>query len=59
MTNVITIGSELAKNVFRARGADASGAVAFRTKLRRAQVLEFFAAQSSWIVERYPSMAIQ
>jgi transposase len=35
----------LAKNVFQAHGVDAAGAVVFRKKLRRAQVLEFFATQ--------------
>jgi transposase len=35
----------LAKNVFQVHGADASGAVLFRKKLRRHQVLTFFAAQ--------------
>jgi transposase len=43
--NVSIIGLDLAKNVFQAHGADASGAVIFRKKLRRAQVLELFAAQ--------------
>jgi transposase len=41
-----TIGLDLAKNVFQAHGVDASGAVKFRKKLRRAQVLEFFSAQA-------------
>jgi hypothetical protein len=38
MGNVSIIGLDLAKNVFQAHGADASGAVVFRKKLRRAQV---------------------
>lgn len=50
MRKVSTIGLDLAKNVFQAHGADASGAVIFRKKLRRAQVLEFFAAQSPCVV---------
>jgi transposase len=45
MAEVCTIGLDLAKHVFQAHGADASGAVLFRKKLRRAQVLSFFAAQ--------------
>lgn len=45
MGEVNTIGLDLAKNVFQAHGADASGAVLFRRKLRRHQVLTFFAAQ--------------
>jgi transposase len=36
---------DLAKNVFQAHGADASGAVLFRKNLRRHQVLAFFSAQ--------------
>jgi transposase len=45
MGEVSTIGVDLAKSVFQVHGADASGAVVFRKKLRRGQVLSFFAAQ--------------
>jgi transposase len=45
MGEVSTIGLDLAKSVFQVHGADASGAVLFRKKLRRHQVLTFFAAQ--------------
>ncbi|EIM26539.1 IS110 family RNA-guided transposase [Microvirga lotononidis] len=45
MGEVSTIGLDLAKNVFQAHGADASGAVLFRKKLRRHQLLTFFAGQ--------------
>jgi len=45
MGEVSTIGVDLAKSVFQVHGADASGAVLFRRKLRRHQVLTFFAAQ--------------
>src|ERR671912_571282 len=45
MGEVSTIGVDLAKNVFQVHGADASGAVLFRRKLRRHQVLTFFAGQ--------------
>jgi transposase len=45
MGEVSTIGVDLAKNVFQVHGADASGAVLFRKKLRRHQVLTFFAGQ--------------
>jgi transposase len=45
MGEVSTIGIDLAKSVFQVHGADASGAVLFRKKLRRHQVLTFFAAQ--------------
>ena len=45
MGEVSTIGLDLAKSVFQVHGASASGAVLFRRKLRRHQVLGFFAAQ--------------
>jgi len=50
MAEVSTIGLDLAKNVFQVHGADGSGAVLFRKKLRRHQVLTFFAAQPSCTV---------
>src|SRR3954454_13387814 len=40
-----TIGLDIAKRVFQAHGADASGRVVFRKRLLRAKVLAFFAAQ--------------
>jgi transposase len=45
MGEVRTIGVDLAKSVFQVHGADASGAVLFRQKLRRHQVLAFFSSQ--------------
>ncbi|UWR39491.1 IS110 family transposase [Sulfitobacter sp. W074] len=42
MSTLVIVGLDLAKNVFQAHGADASGKVLFRKKLRRGQVLEFF-----------------
>lgn len=50
MMEVSTIGLDLAKHVFQAHGASASGAVVFRKKLRRDQVLTFFAAQPRCLV---------
>jgi transposase len=47
---VRTIGLDLAKHVFQAHGASASGAVVFRRKLRREQVLTFFAGQPRCLV---------
>ena len=41
MSEIITVGLDLAKNVFQAHGADASGRVVLRKKLRRDQVLAF------------------
>ncbi|MBE2215880.1 MAG: IS110 family transposase [Opitutaceae bacterium] len=45
MVEVSVIGVDLAKNVFQVHGAAADGSVVFRRKLRRGQVLSFFAAQ--------------
>ncbi|WP_248313523.1 IS110 family transposase [Bosea sp. F3-2] len=44
MSEVTTIGLDLAKAVFPAHGADATGSVIFRKRLRRNQVLSFFSA---------------
>jgi transposase len=45
-----TIGLDLAKRVFQAHGADASGNVVFRKRLRREQVLKFFADRPACVV---------
>ncbi len=45
MGEVSMIGVDLAKSVFQVHGADASGAVVFRKRLRRSQVLSFLAGQ--------------
>lgn len=50
MSEVTTIGLDLAKAVFQAHGADASGSVMFRKRLRRVLVLEFFSAQPRCLV---------
>jgi transposase len=50
MVEVNMIGLDLAKPVFQAHGADASGAALFRKKLRRDQVLKFLAAQPTCTV---------
>lgn len=42
MSEIITIGLDLAKNVFQAHGADCAGRLVLRKKLRREQVLAFF-----------------
>ena len=42
MGEVTTVGLDLAKLIFQAHGADASGGVVARKMLRRAKVLEFF-----------------
>lgn len=43
MSKIITVGLDLAKNVFQAHGADISGQAVLRKKLKRDQVLPFFA----------------
>jgi transposase len=41
--NITTIGLDIAKNVFQVHGVDPYGRVVVRKKLRRAEVLSFFA----------------
>jgi transposase len=50
VTEASTIGSDLAKHVFQAHGADVSGRVVFRKRLRREQVLAFFAGKPACVV---------
>ena len=50
MGQASTIGLDIAKRVFQAHGADATGRVVFRKRLARAKVLEFFAAQPPCVV---------
>ena len=50
MNEVITIGVDLAKNVFQVHGVDAEGVVVVRRQLRRGQVLPFFKKQSPCLV---------
>ncbi len=50
MSEAHTIGLDLAKHVFQAHGADASGRVVFRKRLRREGVLEFFAGKPPCVV---------
>ena len=50
MNEVITIGVDLAKNVFQVHGVDAEGGVVVRRQLRRAQMLPFFKKQPPCLV---------
>ena len=43
MSEVTTIGLDLAKHVFQVHGVDVSGATILRKQLRRGQVVAFFA----------------
>jgi len=50
MSGFITVGLDLAKNVFQVHGADGAGQAVLRKKLRRTQVLEFFAQLQPCVV---------
>ncbi|ASY73999.1 Mobile element protein (plasmid) [Sinorhizobium fredii CCBAU 83666] len=50
MKQVITIGLDLAKQIFQAHGADAEGSPLFTRRLRRAEVLPFFEKQPPCLV---------
>ena len=50
MSEVTTIGVDLAKNVFQVHGVDAAGGVVVRRQLRRGQVLPFFKKQPPCLV---------
>jgi len=50
MNEVITIGVDLAKNVYQVHGVDGSGGVVFRRQLRRGQMLPFFKKQRPCLV---------
>ena len=50
MSEITTIGLDLAKHVFQLHGADASGRAVLRKKLRRDQVLAFFSQLPSCVV---------
>ena len=50
MTEVSTIGMDIAKHVFQVHGADASGRAVLRRKIGRAKVLDFFASQPRCLV---------
>ena len=50
MGQVSTIGLDIAKHVFQAHGADASGHVVFRKKITRAKLIAFMASQPPCLV---------
>ncbi len=50
MTKITTIGLDLAKTVFQVHGADRDGRPVVRKKLRRGQVLGFFAELPSCLI---------
>src|SRR3954463_5366356 len=50
MGEVTTIGLDIAKQVFHAHGADASGAMLFSRRITRQKLIQFFASQPSCTV---------
>ena len=56
-SEIITIGLDLAKNVFQAHGADGAGRAVLRKKPRRDQVLAFFGALPPCMVALEPAAA--
>ena len=48
--NISTIGFDLAKNVFQVHGVDETGEIVVRRKLRRGQVVAFFAGLDPCLV---------
>lgn len=50
MNEVTTIGLDIAKQVFHAHGADASGAMVFSRRISRAKLVGFFASQPRCMV---------
>jgi transposase len=55
MTEVSTIGVDLAKNVFQLHGVDAEGRSVLRRQLRRSQMLEFFQRLPGCLVRLVPA----
>jgi transposase len=50
VTQATTIGLDIAKQVFHAHGADASGVVVFRRRITRGKLVGFFASQPRCLV---------
>jgi transposase len=50
MTSIKMVGLDLAKSVFQVHGVDASGRIVVRKKLRRSQVLAFFAGLDRCVI---------
>ena len=50
MGEVITIGLDIAKQVFHAHGADGSGAMLFSRRISRARLISFFASQPRCLI---------
>ena len=49
MSEITTIGLDIAKHVFQVHGIDAQGTTVLRKRLRRGQVLAFFSQTAQWL----------
>jgi transposase len=50
VAQVNTIGLDIAKHVFQAHGADASGQAVFRKRITRSKLVDFLASQPQCLV---------
>lgn len=50
MSEIITVGVDLAKSVFQVHGADGAGRAVLRKKVRRTEVLKFFSQLPSCVI---------
>ncbi len=57
MQHITTIGLDLAKHVFQLHGMDHEGRVVLCKKLRRGQVLKFFATLPVWSKNSKPAVS--
>ncbi|SDX57409.1 Transposase [Roseicitreum antarcticum] len=57
MSEILTVGLDLAKNVFQVHGADGAGRAVLHKKLRRMQVLKFFSQLPPCVVAMEPCVA--
>ena len=58
MSEIITVGLDLAKNVFQVHGTDGAGRAVLRKKIRRGQVLEFFSQLPSCVAVSYTHLTL-
>ena len=49
MTEIVTIGLDLAKTMLQVHGADGEGRVLLRKRMQRGQVVDFFATLSGGV----------
>jgi len=58
VSEVTTIGLDVAKDVFDAHGADQRGGMILSRRLTRGKLLDFFAAQPRWWKRRHMAARI-